>query len=331
MISVSGFERPDTTAQLLRTIETWLKHKSCDILFLAGGTDVVPTLRRLSNGVAPALLVSLTGISELQGVELLKSGNLRLGALTRLSQLASLPLIAQHIPVLAATADKIASLQIRNQATVGGNLLVNHRCVYFNQSEDNRCAHGPCFKAGGDMCQLVPVTKPEDFPLCRARFVSDLAAVMVVLGARMDLVGPRGKRQINSLEFYHSDGMRRNLKANDEVLTSVEIPMPAPSFVAYEKLRIREAIDFPSVGVAVGVTPRASGVEVRVCHVGLNTFPVMLESTDNGLSDSIIERVVQAGMQSARPLRQDLFSPSYRREMVGVFIRRLLLRGRALC
>lgn len=322
-MEIRSLLQPGSLSELLRGIET----ADDKTMLLAGGTDVIPMLKQVGLS-SPVSLIALGRMKELSGITLEDTHTLRIGATTRLMEIQASPLLQKHCPVLVATASHVATAAIRSRATLGGNLLVNHRCVYFNQAEDNRCANGSCFKAGGDTCHLVPTVKAGDSPLCRARFVSDLAAVLLVLGARLRIVGRGGERTLEARDFYLPDGMARNRLEKGEVLAWVEVPPTAGHSVHYEKLRIRGAIDFPSVGVAVRAEAGAGQLRIGVAHVGLNAAPVWLELSGAGWSDELIEKAAQKGVRTAKPLKQDLFSPSYRREMVGVFIRRALKRIR---
>ncbi|MCC6337608.1 MAG: FAD binding domain-containing protein [Myxococcales bacterium] len=278
----------------------------------AGGTDLVPELKR--DEAAIGTVVSISRLEALRGVRARPDGGLEVGALTRLSALAEE--VRERFPVISDTALQIASPQIRNRATLGGNLLVDNRCVYFNQSPDHRDVHAGCFKAGGEVCHLVPSAKRGAQPLCRARFVSDLAPVLILHDAKVVLARAGAERELLLKDLYAPDGIQRTQVAPGELLTRVLIPASATRRVHYLKLRIRQALDFPSLGVAVSL----DGKKLGVALTGVNTHPVVLAY--EGALDATLKQACEDGPKRVAPLAQDFFSPAYRRQMIPVLIRR---------
>ncbi|MBI4404757.1 MAG: FAD binding domain-containing protein [Deltaproteobacteria bacterium] len=316
MMPSFAYERPRSLEELGKLLENL---EAGSFLFSAGATDVISGLKSHPQSY-PKTLISLTALSELKGVRLLEKNRLSIGALTKLSEIAENALILKQAAVVAQTAAKIASPQIRNRATIAGNILVNNRCSYFNQSRHNRLVHQFCFKAGGDICHLIPAAREGHSPLCRARFVSDLAPVLLLLRATLQLWGPDGYRKISLEDFYTPDGIRRNNLKSGEIITAIETDLSCAKNVTYEKLRIRNTLDFPSVGVAVMLNVTES-MELAVCYTGVNTHPVLIKlSDDRKNGKAMIQAACDQAKKSAQPLRQDHFPPSYRKEMIAVLI-----------
>ena len=171
---------------------------------------------------------------------------------------------------------------------------------------------------------MVSTAKSGSSPFCRARSVSDLAPVLMLLNARLRLLTPGRERDLVLENAYLHDGIISNRLERNELLTEIAIPMPLPTRVTYEKLRIRNAIDFPSVGMAVAFEVSTRGLSV--CYTGVNTHPTLLRFLESDFTGflEMVDKACEDAMRAAHPLKQDLFSPSYRREMIGVLIRRSL-------
>ncbi len=294
-----------------------LEMTGIDAMVYAGGTDVVPALKRRLYGAET--LVSIGGLPEIRDIERIDDHTLRIGAGATLSAIARHATVAETAPWLATTVSCIASPQIRSRATLGGNILVDNRCRYFQQAEGHRDAHGACFKGGGDGCRLIPTATRDSTPVCRARFVSDGAAVLAVADARLNLVGASGARSVPLRTFYPDEGLERRRAGESEILTSIDVPCPSDLRVAYEKLRVRDAIDFPSLGVAMGVT----GSKAAICLTGVSTYPVFAEAALADDREQTLSQLLTATRRHVVALAQDFFPPAYRREMVAVFARRL--------
>ncbi len=289
--------------------------------FISGGTDLMPQLKR--NSVNTEIVVSLKGVAELKSVEA-SAPSLKIGAGITLSDLASNSDIQKLVPALGMAALKVANSQIRNQATIGGNLLVDNRCFFINQGEFHREANVECFKSGGDVCHVIPTVTKESSPLCKARFVSDTVPVLLVYNAKLNIKSSDGDRQVALREFYKNDGIDRNVLKPSEFIASIEIVKSDLTGSAhYEKLRIRDVFDFPSLGVAAKAED-GNGIEVSL--TGVETFPIhlsFLEKDFAGKAEMISEACTQA-RKAASPLAQDFLATGYRRNMVEVFVRKAL-------
>lgn len=295
-----------------------------NVKVLGGGTDLMPHFKRYPNEAAT--LISISRLQGLGGIR--KDGDaLSIGASVRIADISENEVLRAHFPGLSEAAGLVASPQIRNRASVAGNLLVNNRCHFFNQSPVNRSYHSDCYKAGGGACHVIRNAKSGDHPLCRARFVSDLAPVFLVLGAKLKICSASGERFLNLNEFYLQDGIDRNALKPGELVVEIGISLRSRVRVAYEKLRIRRTLEFPSVGVAVGGEMEDGRVsELRLALTGVQTHPILVCEKPDGRDDEAFARLVERAVDLAQPLRQEFFPPDYRRKMIPVLARRAYAR-----
>jgi 4-hydroxybenzoyl-CoA reductase subunit beta len=287
--------------------------------FLAGGTDLLVNMRRgISN---PNSLIDLSAIDELSEIELREDG-VTIGAGVTIAALARHEFFADRYKALSQAAQAIAGPAHRAMATVGGNLCLDTRCIYYNQSEWWRSANAYCLKNGGDTCHVAPQGRR-----CHAAFTGDLAPALLVLGAKIDIAGPQGRRQISLSDLYVEDGKAHLTLADSELVAAVHLPANQPPST-YEKIRVRSAIDFPLAGVAVALAVSGSIVSsLRIGLTGTNSRPFLLTGTDVFVGRSIdekllqeIERLVQKQVQ---PMRTTLTSANYRRVTAAALARRL--------
>ncbi|HJV59466.1 MAG TPA: 4-hydroxybenzoyl-CoA reductase subunit beta [Albitalea sp.] len=255
---------------------------------LAGGTDLLPNLRR---GIeAPARLVSLAGVSGFDRVQHSASA-MSLGAGITLARLAGDAALRAQWTALAEAAESVAAPTHRHAATLGGNLCVDTRCVFYNQSAWWRAANGHCLKRGGTVCHVAPQGQR-----CHAAFCGDVAPALLVLGAEAELVSPAGTRRVPLAQLYRDDGAAHLALAPGELLASVHLPRPARGTASgYRKSRLRGAIDFPLAGVAMALTlQHGSLASLQVALTGTNSRPLLLEGTA-----SLLGRPVDGALQQA--------------------------------
>jgi len=282
---------------------------------IAGGTGLIPNLR-LGLGT-PATLVSLEALEELRRIEFSETG-WRIGAAVSLQVLSE----DSKIPdALREAARSVAAPAHRAAATLGGNLCLDTRCVYYNQSEQWRRSNGYCLKFGGDTCHVAPQGRK-----CRAAYSGDLAPALLVLGAKVEVDGA-----FRHLEDLYSDDGAKHLKLRPgEIIAAVHLP-PAKGRSGYAKLRARGSIDFPLVGVAMGISVRNKLIsDLRVALTGTNSRPFLIEGTDalvgaeaGEASAAALAKLVQ---KQAGPMRTTLAAADYRRQGAMVLSRRLLAR-----
>ncbi len=291
---------------------------ACDVL--AGGSDLLPNYKQGLN--AKPHVVSLERVDELRTIAID-----RIGAMARLGDISRDPAIRREIPVLAETAAQVASPLVIEQATLGGNLLLDTRCFYFNQSLFWRESKGYCLKADGDVCLVVPQKE-----VCYATNSSDMAPVLIVLGAVIHLRGSGGERGIPIREFYRHDGIARHQRRADEILTHVTLPPAARKLRAgYLKLRIRDTFDFPAMGAAVALRLDGGGkiAELEIAIGGVDTTPRTFGELTAGwvgrpIDTETIAEISSQVMERVRPYNNVPRSPAYRKRMVEVYVRRLL-------
>jgi 4-hydroxybenzoyl-CoA reductase subunit beta len=291
-------------------------------LIVAGGTDLVPNLKH--GLIAPERLVSLRRVAELATVEETVDGGMRIGAGVTLDRVGADDRVAARFPALAQAARQVAAPQIRRMATLGGNLLLDTRCRYYNQTAFWRGALGYCLKKDGDVCHVVPQGKR-----CVAAMSADTPAPLIGYGATVDLVSVRGTRTLPVEQLFSGDGIKNTVREADEVLTQITLPAPRPGVrSAYEKLRTRQAIDFPllSVAAVVELDERSVMGDVRVVVGALGAKPrsVHLHAfRGQPLSDATADRIAAAAHAQCHPLA-NLGAESWRQDVVGPVVRRAL-------
>jgi len=296
------------------------QREHADSRFLAGGTDVVVNLRR---GLGHAdVLIDLNGIRELGGLNCTAAGA-RIGAGVTLVELARNADIAGRYAAVTEAALGVAGPGHRNIATVGGNLCLDTRCVYYNQSEWWRHANGYCLKHGGDICHVAPQGQR-----CHAAFSGDLAPALMVLGAQVEIAGSDGRRRIPLADLYAEDGRAHLRLASAELLVAVHLP-PDPPPSMYAKSRIRASMDFPLAGVAVALQFDQGRIRVlRVALTGTNSCPALLEGTGAfaglALDDAALDRLDKLVQKQVQPMRTTLAPGNYRRVTAAALTRRLV-------
>ena len=315
------YHRPRSLAEL-SAISRELAAGNRKSRYLAGGTDLIPNLKHAPLAQPEPLdLISLNAIDTLSAIRK-DSDALHIGSCVRLGTIAADPLVKELFPDLASTAAVVATPQIRNMATLGGNIMVDTRCRYFNQPCHIQDSAGVCFKAGGNRCHVFPMTKQTDPLICRARFVSDTVPVLMLLGAKVIASNGTTERVIALTDLYREEGLRHHRLESGEIIANVQIPLNQPPRVAYEKLRIRNAIDFPSLGMAVAF----AGRHLRMAVTGVGVTPTLYELDVGERLDFVRDSAAMADMirKVAKPLEQDFFPTGYRRQMIPVMVQRVM-------
>ena len=321
-MSFPAFEvlRPRTLDVALQSLARY----GADAQMVAGGTDLIPSMKQ--GLFAPPVLLDLKGIRELDFSRFDSDGSLTIGALARITTIVDSPEIAEHFPVLHDAAKTIASPLLRNMGTLGGNLCLDTRCLYYNQSTFWREALGGCIKKDGGICHVAPGGQK-----CWAVFSGDTAPALLALNATVLLASPRGNRQLPLAEFYVNDGIVRMAKLRDEMVTGVRVPASNAGWSGtYKKLRIRQSIDYPLAGVAVVMRKDSDGncLEARVAVNAVNPAPQLVKAAEllkGKLYDpDLVEQVAHDAIRTGKPLRTSASTPEYRRQMVRVFVRRAI-------
>ncbi|HYW10673.1 MAG TPA: FAD binding domain-containing protein [Longimicrobium sp.] len=327
-----AYHRPSTldeAAAFLREHE--------DAMPIAGGTDLMPNMKHRL--FTPRHLVALKGVRELHGIWMADAESrpvatgspaatqLVIGACTTLSEVARSPLVRTTMPSLAQAAGQVAGPQIRNQGTIGGNLCLDTRCTYYNQSYFWREALGFCLKLGGDVCHVTRTGKK-----CVAAHSADTVPALITLGAQVDVVSADGTRTLGVDPFFIADGTWNTVRRRDELVARVRIPLPGENVrMGYTKVRQRNSIDYPLLSIAAAAEVDGDDVVQRISLVvsALGSRPRVVAGLDKlavgqRLADAA-EGVAQQAFRQCHPLENLIVDPDWRRAMVPVYVRRTLL------
>jgi len=305
-----------------------------DGMYVAGGTDLFPNMKRRQQ--TPATVISLMGVPELTGTGKGEGGTV-LAACRTLTDIASDPGIRARYPAVARAAELVSTPLLRNMGTLGGNLCLDTRCNYYDQSYEWRKAIDFCMKKDGAICWVAPSS-----PRCWAVSSTDVAPVMVALGAEYRLAGPQGERVLSAIRFYRNDGIDYLAKQPDEILVDVGLPAPDGWDCVYHKLRRRGSFDFPVLGVAAWVRwdrGRAKGegkrvTDARIVLGGVASHPQEVPEagaalTGSTLDDDAIAAAAAAAYKPAKPMDNTDFDLSWRKQMTRVYVTRALEEIRA--
>src|SRR5256885_16947745 len=297
-----------------------------ELEILAGGTDLVPSMKQRL--FTPNFVMDVRGIEELSKVKVLPGHAVEIGALTTLSAIEDSGFIQRDYPVLHEAVKTVASPILRNMGTLGGNICLDTRCLWYNQSLQWRRSCGFCIKKDGDLCHVAPGgTK------CWAAFSADTPPALLCLGAEIEIAGPSGTRRIPLADFYTNDGVTHLVLPKTELLTRVILPAATANLRgAYRKLRVRGSIDYPLAGVAVALSVNGHIDSARIAITGLNPAPLLVHQqklnvllTGKSLTEDLADQAGELAARSAKPLTTSALTPEYRREMVRVFTKRALL------
>jgi len=313
--------RPQTVGEACSVLH---EHKS-EARLLSGGTEL---LVRMRQGLcAPKYVVSLNGITDLRHINYDEHAGLSIGSLTTLHTLVNYSVIRDKYPVLSQAARQISAMPLHHTSTVGGNLCIDTRCIFYNQSSDWGECRPLCFKRGGDMCHAVKGSEH-----CQSVYQGDLAPVLIALGAKIRINRKDGERIVPLHKFFTGSGETPNVLQPDELITEIQLPPPADySTGSYYKLRIRQAIDFSLATVAVVLDTD----EYEVCRKAnlvlgaISAAPIEVEAIDkifNGrkIDNSLIEAAAAEALEVAHPVNNLSIDAKYRRKMVRVLTRRAI-------
>ena len=313
---------PELTLARPDTVEEAIRLRGEDgAKYLAGGTDMVVNIRR---GIeSPSALVDLTGIAELCAITAGPEG-VDIGAAVPLAELAAHEIVRRDYRAVAEAAGEVAGPTHRNYGTVGGNLCLDTRCLYYNQSEWWRRSNDYCLKHRGEVCHVAPGGKR-----CFAAFSGDLAPAALVHGAEATVAGAGGRRRVALEALYRNDGMDHLALADGELVVALHLPAASAGLASgYRKARIRGSIDFPLAGVAAAL--RMEGGVVAALEVALtavNPYPHRLRGCEKflgvALDGDALDRLRDAVRSEAKPMRTTTVQPWYRRRVVGALARRL--------
>jgi 4-hydroxybenzoyl-CoA reductase subunit beta len=316
--------QPATLKQAL----AWKADAGPDGMYVAGGTDLYPNMKRRHQ--EPRVVISLAAIRALkQRPAARRNGgaadDFRLGAGLTLTELVEHRRLRKRYPVIARAAELISTPLLRNMGTLGGNLCLDTRCNYYNQSYEWRKAIDFCMKKDGAICWVAPSS-----PRCWAVQSSDLAPVMVAIDAHFLLIGPSGARAVPAAAFYRDDGIAYLTKRPEEIVTEVTLPAADGWNATYHKVRRRGAFDFPVLGVAAWIRWDGGAVaDARIVLGGIASRPQIIpEAADairgTRLEADAVQAAAEAAFKPAKPMDNTDFGLSWRKEMVRTHVRRAL-------
>lgn len=309
--------RPETAEEAIKLLSDKPNSR-----LVAGGTDMIVNVRR---GIEqPEDLIALDAIADLKNIKEGVNG-LQIGAGVTLNQVANHPLIIKNYTAISEAASSVAGGTHQQYGTIGGNLCLDTRCLFYNQSEWWRQSNDYCMKERGDICHVAPGGKR-----CFAAFSGDIAPAMLVYKAEVELLGPNGPRRIPLADLYQNDGMNHLTLTPGELVNVIHIPKTlggSPS--RYEKVRIRGSIDFPLAGVAVRLKMKHKKVdEISISLTGVNPFPQIITGTDQYIGKLLTEKDLDILRDSvrkqAKPMKTTTVAPWYRRRVIGALARKLL-------
>jgi 4-hydroxybenzoyl-CoA reductase subunit beta len=285
-------------------------------MLLAGGTDLLPNMKRRHQ--MPGTLVALRNIEELKRVA---NGNgLRLGAGLTLTEVLAVRGLRERYRGLAQAAAQVATPHLRNMGTLGGNLCLDTRCTYYNQTHEWRQAINFCMKKDGDVCWVATASKR-----CLAVSSTDTAPALIALGARVRLASAAGERDLALAELYNNDGIEYLRRRPDEILTEVMLPRADGWKSTYWKLRRRGAFDFPLLGVAAAVKTAADGTveDARLVLGAVSSHPLVVKAealVGRKLSDELIAEIGEAAESRAKPMDNTDMDLRWRKHVVADFV-----------
>src|SRR5215813_12520158 len=291
-----------------------------EAMFVAGGTDLYPNMKRRQQ--TPKIVIGLAQIKDLCKMKGQPKEGTVLGAGLTLADVTADRRIQAAYPAVAKAAELISTPLLRNMGSIGGNLLLDTRCNYYDQNYEWRKAIHFCMKKDGEICWVAPSS-----PRCWAVQSSDCAPVMVAIGARVKLVSGSGERVISAAELYNDDGIRHLNKRPDELLTEILLPPTNGWRATYWKLRRRGSFDFPVLGVAACLKLAVDGTveHAKIVLGGVGSFPVQALAAEKvilgkKLTEETIREAAAAAYQPAKPLDNTDFAMTWRKEMARFYV-----------
>jgi 4-hydroxybenzoyl-CoA reductase subunit beta len=291
---------------------------------LAGGTDLLPNMKRRQQ--EPSVLIGLRSIASLSAVEPV-DGGVSIGATTSLHSVATHPLVIERYPALARSAGLVSTPHLRRMGTLGGNLCLDTRCTYYDQTYQWRKSIDFCMKKDGNICWVAPGSRR-----CWAISSSDTAPVAVALRARLELVSASGTRSIEAGDFFRDDGIAYLTRRPDEIVSRLELPRLEGWRMTYAKLRRRGSFDFPVLGVAAAVKFDGDVLEeARLVLGAVGSSPVDQSALAQPLVGTrptweAIQSVALEAYKGARPLDNADLNYAWRKKMARVYVERALAR-----
>ena len=295
---------------------------------IAGGTDVIFNMRL--KFFQPENLISVRRVPELQHIEELADGSLRIGAACRLVDLADDPRIQTRFPALKQALDAVASAQVRNMGTLGGNVCLETRCWYTNNSEEWRLGRQGCFKTDCEHCHVIPSSSQ-----CHAINNADTPPALMALNAMLTIQSVDGSRDVPITEFYRPDGMEHMDLQSDELLTHITVPATQDRnlFIKYTP---RKGMDFSLGAIAVRCAGKGEQAEnIRIILGSISSSPISMDAPARvieaeGLSDASIERAVEQMRDELGEVTNLYGRATYKKQIAKTLVRRALAQIREM-
>jgi 4-hydroxybenzoyl-CoA reductase subunit beta len=295
-----------------------------DAMLMAGGTDLLVNIKHRL--FTPSLVIGIRGLPELGGQGCSPDGWLNLGASTRLSEIENGREVRTRYPALAESAHLVSAPQIRTVATLGGNICLDTRCNYYNQSYEWRRAIGFCMKKDSPICRVAP-----GGDRCWAVASADTVPALIALRAEVTVAGPSGTRRVPAESLYQDDGLSPLTLRFGEIVTQVHVPPAGRWETVYRKFRLRQSFDFPLVGVAVSVQQDDAGTvtDARIVMTAVASFPERATAAESALrgkplTEDTIGIAGQAVFRQAKPMDNTAGSIFHRKRMARVLLERSL-------
>lgn len=311
------YVRPESLDEACAVLERY----GPDAMILAGGTDLLVSLKQ--RVFTPKCVVDIKRLPELQKLEFDEEAGLTVGASTNLWKLSQSEVVCSYYTAISDAALSVAAIAQQTMGTVGGNLCLDTRCWYFNQSEMWRGTLGPCLKMGGDACFVV-----KEATECYANYSGDTAPAFMAYGAEARIASSHGVRIVPVRELYSGDGKVPIALQSGEILVDIRVPLPRPGVTsAYKKYRLRESVDFPLAGVAVAFRLESDQfADVRVVMTAVGCAPEHSSKVEEILTgspptDEVIDKASKAARSQARPLKTTVMPPPHRKRMVEMIVR----------
>jgi 4-hydroxybenzoyl-CoA reductase subunit beta len=292
--------------------------------FVAGGTDLYPNMKRRQQ--TPRTVISVTRLKELNQITGDGRSGLSIGASVSLTDICEHVIINRDYPMVAQAARLISTPLLRNMGTIGGNLLLDTRCNYYDQNYEWRRGINFCLKKDGDVCWVAPGSKK-----CWAVQSSDLVPLMVAMGAKVKLVSTLGERLVEAAGLYNDDGIDYLHKRPDELLSEIQLPPLNGWRATYKKLRRRGAFDFPVLGVAARLNFDKDGTvsDARLILGGIAPAPIEVKEAaaaliGHRLAPERMQAAAEACYLKARPLDNTDFVMNWRKQMARPYVLRAL-------
>jgi 4-hydroxybenzoyl-CoA reductase subunit beta len=321
-MSLSEFQlaRPRTLPDAL----AYLSDHAGNIRVLAGGTDLLPSMRQKL--FEPTHVIDLRRIQELKGIRESTQG-IEIGPLTTLHEIEHSPVLNKTYPVLTEAAKTVASPLIRHMGTIGGNICLDTRCLWYNQSLAWRKSCGFCIKKDGDLCHVAPGGSK-----CWAAFSGDTPPALLCLNAEIEIASAANSRRVPLRDFYTGEGDNYRKLQTNELITKIILPDSSSGYHGkYRKLRVRGSIDYPLAGVAVAIKRSNGHIEdLQIALTAVNPAPVLVAGlmalvNKGTIDDQTAEHAAELAAGTAKPLTTSALTPEYRREIIRIFTKRAIL------